>query len=349
MSQKYSQVDAYESRIAEIRARVVGMYNKHPWPGTRRTDEEMGWRLKVLGVKPDDYVRRDVVELGCGTGDYALWYASHGAAHVTGVDLSDGSLARARTQARTHGVQNVDFIKDDILGLDLPDNRFDYAYSVGVLHHTGDPFRGFQQLVRVTKPGGVVIVSLYNRYSRFWLRAKQTTCRWLSGEDVDARARWGRRLFPITMWQLDRRYHGLNREEISYDIFGFPHESLHTAAEVLRWFDRTGVEYLGSFAPLRLQEYLYAFSLPEYRQFRETFDGFPLMRLTTDALAALATRVGGGPQPTFERPTVWETVLCQLAWIPFGLRFNCFTIAGRKRQASPSTRQAQHAAQGAAA
>ncbi len=47
----------------------------------------------------------------------------------------------------------------------LPDNHFDYSYSVGVLHHTGDPLQGFRHLVRVTKPGGVIIVSLYSQLS----------------------------------------------------------------------------------------------------------------------------------------------------------------------------------------
>ena len=71
-----------QARIATIQSRVVGMYSKHPWPGTRRTDEEMGWRLKVIGVTPKHYVGRRVVDVGCGTGDYALWYAAHGASHV---------------------------------------------------------------------------------------------------------------------------------------------------------------------------------------------------------------------------------------------------------------------------
>ena len=130
----------------------------------------MGWRLRVLGINPKDYNDRTVLDLGCGTGEYALWYATHGARQVTGVDLSDGSLARAREQADQYDVRNVTFVKQDILTLEFPDEQFDYAYCVGVLHHTGDPFRGFQEMVRVTKPGGVVIVSLYNAYTRFWLR-----------------------------------------------------------------------------------------------------------------------------------------------------------------------------------
>ena len=140
--------EEYTSRIAAIQERVVGMYSKHPWPSSRRTDEEMGWRLKVLGVSPEDYADQNVLEMGCGTGEYALWYATNGAKHVTGVDLSDGSLAKAREQADHSHVQNITFVKQNVLALEFPDNRFDYAYSVGVLHHTGDPFKGFQELVR---------------------------------------------------------------------------------------------------------------------------------------------------------------------------------------------------------
>ena len=176
-----------------------------------------------------------------------------------------------------------------------------------------------------------MIVSLYNSYTRSGLRLRQKICKLLGGENVDARARWGRRLFPITMWRFNKRYHGLNREEISYDVFGFPHESLHTGHEVLKWFDKTGVDYNGSFAPLRLRDYLFAFSLPEYREFRKTFSGFPLMRLTADGMAGVAKLFGNKSKPPFKRPGVLSTVLCQMAWMPFALRFNCFTIAGRKR------------------
>ncbi|HEX5044809.1 MAG TPA: class I SAM-dependent methyltransferase [Candidatus Polarisedimenticolaceae bacterium] len=318
--------------IKEIQERVVGMYSEHPWPLERDAEEEMGWRLKCLGIRPEDYVGKRVLDLGCGTGEYALWYAMHGAASVTGLDLSDGSLRLARERQESGKIRNAEFHKMDLLNCDLPDDSFDYSFSVGVLHHTGDPFRGFQHLVRVTKPGGVVVVSLYNSYSRRVLRSKQTICKWLGGDDIDRRVHWGERLFPGTLRKLDKRYHGTNTKQIAYDIFGFPHESLHSAGEVLRWFDRTGVEFKGAFAPLRLRDYLYAFRQPEYNTFRATFAGFPLMRAVSDGMAALSTRLAPeGAVTRFPRPGPLSRFLSQSAWIAFGLRFNCFTMSGTKR------------------
>lgn len=319
--------------IQAIQERVVGMYSEHPWPLTRDTDEEMGWRLKCLGVRPEHYQGKKVLDMGCGTGEYALWYAKEGAAEVVGIDLSDGSLSVARQRQQEGGFDNARFEKMDILGCSLPDNYFDYSYSVGVLHHTGDPFRGFEHLARVTKPGGVVVVSLYNSFSRRVLRTKQTICKLLGGDDIDKRVKWGFKLFGGTMRKLDARYHGTNTMQIAYDIFGFPHESLHSGSEVLGWFDKTGLEYIGSFAPLRLTDYFYAFQQPEYERFRATFAGFPVMRAVADGMTKVAAKMGPkeGTVPPFPRPSRAQAWLCQAMWIPFGLRFNCFTMAAVKK------------------
>ena len=320
------------SEIKRIQDTVVGMYSEHPWPLHRDTDEEMGWRLKCLGVVPEDYQDKRVLDMGCGTGEYAMWYAMHGAREVLGIDLSAGSLSIARQRQAESDLSNVGFKSMDILDSELPDDYFDYSYSVGVLHHTGDPVRGFRHLVRTTKPGGVVIVSLYSQYSRRLLRFKQTICKWLGRNDIDARVRWGNRLFSGTLRKLDARYHGLNTEQIGYDIFGFPHESLHTAGQVLRWFDESNVRFKGAFAPLRVRDYLYAFAQPEYRRFRATLAGFPAMRAVSDILekASANAHGHGDVMRVFPRPGPLSRAMSQSAWILFGLRFNCFTIAGIK-------------------
>lgn len=323
-----------QAEIDAIRERVVGMYSNVPWPSTREADEEMGWRLKMLGIRPQDFRGKKVLELGCGTGEYALWYATHGAAEVTGVDLSKGSLAVAAEKKRAANVTNATFVEKDILKIDFPDNTFDYAYSVGVLHHTGDPETGFAHLCRMTKPGGVVIVSLYNTYSRAILRVKQTICKILGGDDIDKRARIGCRLFPFTMRALNKRYGETNYKAISYDIFGFPHESVHTAEEVLRWFDKYGIEYTGAFAPLRLRDYFYAYSLPEYHQFKRTFAGFWHVRAISWVMHKLARMIYGDNPPerrNFPRPGRFSSFITQFIWFFIGTRINCFTIAGIKR------------------
>jgi len=319
--------------IRKIQETVVGMYSEHPWPLNRNTEEEMGWRLKCLGIVPDDYKGKHILDMGCGTGEYALWYAMKGAGKVTGVDLSDGSLGIARKRQEQGNFGNVEFLKMDLLECDFPDNSFDYSYSVGVLHHTGDPFRGFKHLVRVTKPGGIVIISLYNTYSRRILRSKQTICKWLGSDNIDKRVEWGEKLFGGTLRKLDKRYHGLNTKQIAYDIFGFPHESLHSAVEILSWFDKTKVEYKGAFAPLRIRDYFYAFSLPEYESFRSTFSGFPLMRAVADTMTHVARLFGPNPRTLtkFSRPSSASCLLSQMVWIAFGLRFNCFTMSGIKQ------------------
>jgi ubiquinone/menaquinone biosynthesis C-methylase UbiE len=318
--------------IQKIQETVVGMYSDHPWPLHRNTDEEMGWRLKCLGVVPSDYEGKKVLDMGCGTGQYALWYAMQGAGEVTGIDLSKGSLAIANERKEESKITNATFRKMDILNCELPDNTFDYSFSVGVLHHTGDPFRGFEHLVRVTKPGGVVVVSLYNSFSRRILRMKQSTCKWLGGDDIDKRVEWGEKLFGRTLSKLDKRYHGLNTKQIAYDIFGFPHESLHSAREVLGWFDKTGVEFKGAFAPLRVRDYFYAFSQPEYRTFRATFEGFPVMRMVTDSMEKISGKLAPkGTVTKFPRPNLLSQTMCQSMWVIFGLRFNCFTISGVKK------------------
>jgi ubiquinone/menaquinone biosynthesis C-methylase UbiE len=325
-------IEQLPEEIKKIQESVVGMYSEHPWPMGRNADEEMGWRLKCLGIIPEDYQGKTVLDMGCGTGEYALWYASKGAGQVTGIDLADGALAVARKRKDEGNFTNIEFVKKDILTLDFPDNSFDYSFSVGVLHHTGDPLRGFKQLVRVTKPGGIVIVSLYSSYSRRILSIKQRLCKRLGGKDIDKRVEWGERLFGRTLRKMDNRYHGLNTKEIAYDIFGFPHESLHSAREVLQWFKETKVGYKGSFAPLRISDYVYAFSQPEYFAFRSTFSGFPIMRWVADSMTSIAKLTGSSRETirNFPLPNGLSSWICQMSWIPFGLRFNCFTISGTK-------------------
>jgi SAM-dependent methyltransferase len=101
----------------------------------------------------------DVVEVGTGTGvvarDLAVLVGPRG--HVTGVDKSRVLLATARRRAREEGLdRRMDFRLGDAAALPLRSGRFDCALAVTVLLHVARPRAMLRELVRVTRPGGVV-------------------------------------------------------------------------------------------------------------------------------------------------------------------------------------------------
>jgi SAM-dependent methyltransferase len=324
----------------QIQASVVRLYEEHPFPSiadkAAKVGAEMPIRLRLLGIEPGDYIGRRVLDAGCGTGEYACWYAGQGS-HVTAVDLSEPSLRRASQYAADRGLSTVRFEKQSVLALDFADGSFDYVYSMGVLHHTPDPYGGFRELCRVLRPGGVLIVSLYNRFSRLPHNARQALVRLVAGDDPDRRVAWATRLFPRTCRSL-RRNRGDDSGAILYDAFAIPHESRHSVGELLRWFDDHDIRYLGAFGPVTLRDNLLALGLMRTREFdtfKRYFAGFPLAEWAVSALPCLASRAAaptGEMRRAFPRPSRLSRGVVQLVWTILGFRFSIFSLAGRKAE-----------------
>ncbi|MBW1791600.1 MAG: class I SAM-dependent methyltransferase [Deltaproteobacteria bacterium] len=108
---------------------------------------------------------------GCGTGRDLLWlHSSWETSQVLAVDLSRSSLAYAIRKAKELGVAGaIKFRQADILWLEaLPDEYkdFDVIVCSGVLHHMKEPLRGWQILVDLLRPGGVMKIGLYSELAR---------------------------------------------------------------------------------------------------------------------------------------------------------------------------------------
>jgi ubiquinone/menaquinone biosynthesis C-methylase UbiE len=123
-------------------------------------ETENHWRLFYSG---DEVKGKTVLDSGCGTGIFSIIFANHGAAQVTGIDISRGSLETARGLAEKFGLDNTRFLQQDMLELPFPDAGFDIVWAWGTVHHTTDPFRAIDQLIRVLKPEGSLLLAVYTR------------------------------------------------------------------------------------------------------------------------------------------------------------------------------------------
>jgi SAM-dependent methyltransferase len=119
----------------------------------------------IAPVTPDFIRGKTVIEGGCGKGRHTRAVAEWGAETIVGVDLSDAVEAAWRN---TRDLENAHIIQADIYRLPLKP-VFDYAFSVGVLHHLPDPRAGFASLVGRLKPGGAISAWVYGRENNGWI------------------------------------------------------------------------------------------------------------------------------------------------------------------------------------
>lgn len=109
-------------------------------------------------LQPDFFAGKTVLDAGCGIGRHAYFAARYGAAEVVGMDLSDAVETAFRNFGR---LPNGHVVQGDIYHPPFKRPSFDFAYSIGVLHHLPDPRAGFESLLRFLKPGGTIFAWVY--------------------------------------------------------------------------------------------------------------------------------------------------------------------------------------------
>lgn len=124
-----------------------------------------------------DFTGQRVLDLGCGSGVFSSLLARKGG-QVTAIDLTEAGVKIA---AKVTAAQNVEvaIARMDAEKLAFRDAVFDFVYSWGVLHHTGNMDASIGELARILRPGGRGMMMVYHRDSvvyyglgLFWLLAK---------------------------------------------------------------------------------------------------------------------------------------------------------------------------------
>ena len=163
----------------DVTTRVKSFYEDNPFPSYEGLEEfgELVSKGNASGfanslLRAIGY-NNLILECGCGTGQLSH-YLQLNNNQVLGIDMSLSSLKLALEHKMRNQLERSGFAQMNIFDLAIKDNAFDVVISHGVLHHTFDARRAFAEIVKKVKPGGVVVVGLYNRYGRIptWLRSK---------------------------------------------------------------------------------------------------------------------------------------------------------------------------------
>lgn len=108
--------------------------------------------VELLGLKSGDHV----LEIGVGTGLSLPLYP--GWCRITGIDLSDKMLAKARGRIGVDRLPHARLLRMDASATDFPDNTFDAVIANYVMSTLPDPDATVREMARVCKPGGTIIL-----------------------------------------------------------------------------------------------------------------------------------------------------------------------------------------------
>ena len=166
-------VRADEARLQEVLRLRKENFDTHGSPDTRDARQLVPGRSwaawsRALGLLLPPL---RVADLGCGEG-YLTIEAARWAARVVAVDRSDVVLERAKALARRRRVANVVWKRGELEKLPIKDGDVDVALLSQALHHAANPVRAVAEAVRVTVPGGRVLVLDLRQHHEEWVRTK---------------------------------------------------------------------------------------------------------------------------------------------------------------------------------
>jgi len=109
----------------------------------------------------------EVLVAGCGTGEHSITCSQViKGANILAVDLSMSSLAYAKRKTIEMGIESIEYAQADLLKLTCLGRTFDVIEAVGVLHHLERPFEGWEALLSILKPNGLMRLGFYSELAR---------------------------------------------------------------------------------------------------------------------------------------------------------------------------------------
>lgn len=157
-----------KTKTAHISKNAKEMYNAYRYGNFNYSREKYAtFLIKFLKKIPQG---AKVFDIGCGTGYWFDLYLRMGVAKkkLAGIDLAPKNIALLKKRG-------FNAKQGDILDLPLKRGVSDFTICDGVIHHCADPFKGFQELVKITKKGGYIYINVYNIWHPYFYIVHKAT------------------------------------------------------------------------------------------------------------------------------------------------------------------------------
>lgn len=207
-----------------------------------------------------DLEGKSFIDVGSGSGLFS-WAADSLGAEVTSVDVDRFSVECTKHLRSMHdGDWKV--VQGSILDKSFLRmfGEYDVVYSWGVLHHTGKMWEAFTNTAKLVKPGGVLMIAVYNDNHKYWLEGTSkfwAKLKWLYNKAWFLRwpMYWAYSAYYVAGLMVSRRnpvkhikgYTSVRGMDFWTDIKdwlgGYPYEYASTT-DVVRFFEENGFTML---------------------------------------------------------------------------------------------------------
>ena len=172
-----SSIPVLTSIDNQVSLAVQSQYEENPYPRWIRLPKDSNkkflnsyiqsnFSLSVFSRLLDDR-NPEILIVGCGTGQLSIDISQQfKGANILAVDLSMASLAYAKRKTAELDIDSIEYAQADLLKLNSLARMFDVIDSSGVLHHLENPFNGWEVLLSLLRPHGLMRLGFYSEIAR---------------------------------------------------------------------------------------------------------------------------------------------------------------------------------------
>lgn len=123
------------------------------------TDESSVRLFSETSLSKESIEGKSIVEIGCGAGRFINIIKNYNPSIIIGIDASNS--VDSISKHLNLNDKNILIIQADIFNLPLRKRNFDHVFSIGVIHHTPNPYLAFKKISLLVKEGGELSISVY--------------------------------------------------------------------------------------------------------------------------------------------------------------------------------------------